>query len=84
MASQQSEAQNRTTNIICPKCGAVGVVIWENENSDDRTLVSLSRNFYEKIPKKTPYPMELVCDGYGAAQPGNRLERPSANRSAES
>ena len=69
---------------FAPSAGAVGVVIWENENSDDRTLVSLSRNFYERIAKKNPYPIEIVCDGCGAAQPENRLERPSANRSAES
>ena len=29
MLSHHSEPQQRSVNIICPKCGTVGVVLWE-------------------------------------------------------
>ena len=41
-------------NVICPKCKSVGVVVWEKTKSD-RVLVSVTRNFYERISKKAPY-----------------------------
>ena len=80
MPSQQFDSQNRGVNVVCPKCGAVGVVVWEDDPRGP-TLVSLSKNFYERLSKKKPYPIELVCDSCGAAQPENCLERLTANRS---
>jgi len=76
MSSQQLEAPNRGVNIVCPKCGAVGVVLWEGENNERRSLVSVSKNFSERISKKNPYPIELVCHNCGMAQPENCSERP--------
>lgn len=72
MSSHRSEAQNRGVNVICPKCGAVGVVVWEDDKGGP-TLVSLSKNFYERISKKRPYAIELVCDSCGAAQAENHI-----------
>lgn len=57
-----------STNITCPKCNAVGVVVWET-GGPERILVSLTRNFYERLSKKPPFQIELVCDGCGTAQP---------------
>ena len=81
MLSQQLEAQNRGVNVICPKCGAVGVVLWEDENNEGRSLVSLSKNFYERISKKQPYPIELVCHSCGTAQSENGPEGSTPTRS---
>ena len=60
-----------SNNIICPKCMAVGVVVWELAGAE-QSLVSVTRNFYERISKKAPFPIELVCDRCGTAQ----AERP--------
>ena len=57
-----------TATIICPGCGTLGVVTWERYGKD-RTLVSLSKGFYERLSKKKPYPIELVCSECEAAQP---------------
>ena len=62
------EVSQFTANIICPACGAVGAVTWEKLGSE-RTLVRLSKGFYERISRKMPYPIELVCNECGKAQP---------------
>lgn len=54
--------------IMCSKCGAFGEMVWENQ-SGNRSLVSVSSGFHERISKKKPYPIELVCHGCGSAQP---------------
>jgi hypothetical protein len=45
----------------------MGVVVWEKDGNS-RSLVSLSNGFYERISKKEPYPIEIVCRECGAAQ----------------
>jgi hypothetical protein len=62
-----SEVPQFTVNIICPKCSALGVVVWEKDGAQ-RSLVSLSKGFYERLSKEDPYPIELVCHECGAAQ----------------
>lgn len=57
-----------TANIICPGCGVIGVVTWER-HGNERTLVGLSKGFYERVSKRKPYPVELVCNDCGKAQP---------------
>jgi predicted RNA-binding Zn-ribbon protein involved in translation (DUF1610 family) len=83
MSSSQFDAQSRGVNIICPKCGAIGVVLWENENNEGHTLVSLSKNFYERMANKKPYSIELVCDSCGAAQPEKLGQREYPNQEQE-
>jgi hypothetical protein len=68
MPSDKSELHQISTNIICPGCGAVGVIIWETIDGK-RSLVRLSRIFYERLARKTPYPIELVCYDCGTIQP---------------
>jgi hypothetical protein len=55
------------TNITCPKCKAVGVVVWEKIKGE-RVLVGVSNNFYERLSKNAPYEIELVCLGCGTEQ----------------
>ena len=61
-------SHENSTNITCPKCKAVGVVVWETVGAE-RSLVSLTRNFYERFSKKDPFPIELVRQDCGTAQP---------------
>ena len=63
-----SEVSQVSVNIICPKCRAIGVVVWEQDGAE-RSLLSLSSGFHERLSKKAPYPIELVCHGCGTAQP---------------
>jgi hypothetical protein len=58
-----------STNITCPKCNAVGVAVWEVVGTE-RSLIKLTRNFYERISRKNPYPIEMVCNECGTVQVG--------------
>ena len=58
-------------SIHCPKCGANGQAIWENEPRGLH-LVSLSNGFYERLAKFTPYRIEIVCHACGTPQPQRR------------
>jgi hypothetical protein len=46
--SVQSETCQFSNNIICPKCGAVGVVVWETADGQT-SLVKFSNGFYEHV-----------------------------------
>jgi hypothetical protein len=72
MSSVQSKTCQFSINIICPKCGTVGVVVWESA-AGQTSLVRLSNGFYERLAKKDPYPIELVCHDCGTAQPEQQL-----------
>lgn len=67
---RHQEVAQFTANIVCPGCGAIGVVTWE-KHGNERTLVRLSKGFYERLSKKEPHPIELVCSECGKAQPEN-------------
>jgi hypothetical protein len=55
--------------IICPHCGRTGVIHWEEGKNADRNLLAIEGAFYERLCKKAPHPIELVCAGCGTAQP---------------
>jgi hypothetical protein len=63
-----------TTPIHCPKCGQEGNEIWE-ENSQagphgpESQFVKRSDGFYERLAKKAPYGIEVVCQCCGAVLP---------------
>jgi len=63
---QQSSAQSQTT-IACPKCGAHGECVWENERGGPY-LVSLSAAFFERLKNRPPFDVEIVCQQCGTAQ----------------
>ena len=63
--------------IRCPKCGAVGESLWEDEQGRPY-LVSLSDAFHERLTRARPSQVEIVCKNCGTAQLG--LEpRPVSN-----
>jgi hypothetical protein len=58
--------------IYC-RCGKTGTIIWEDAPSaegDRREFVKIEGDFYERISKQAPHPIELVCNSCGAARPG--------------
>jgi hypothetical protein len=64
-----------TNTITCPKCGQQGQETWEEagQNSSlgpDPHLVVRSGDFYERISRKAPYPIEVVCGRCGAVVAG--------------
>jgi hypothetical protein len=62
-----SRYHQHSVDLRCPKCGCKGVVVWEGHGAD-KTLVWLSGQFYERLAKRSPFPIELVCMKCGAAQ----------------
>jgi hypothetical protein len=58
-----------STNVTCPKCKSIGVADWEKIGAE-RSLIRLSRNFYERLSRKVPYPIEVVCLECGTVQDG--------------
>lgn len=56
------------------RCGKVGAILWEDAPTPDGTgrpeFVKIDGDFYERIAKKPPYPIELVCNACGAAAAG--------------
>jgi hypothetical protein len=55
-----------STPIRCPKCEATGVATWEKnrhaaQHDLEPTLVYLSPEFFERVARKSPYDIELVC-----------------------
>lgn len=64
------QASQFSVTIVCPACGRAGVVTWEKVGNE-RSLVSLSDGFHERVSTKKPYPLELVCNGCGRHEPEN-------------
>jgi hypothetical protein len=60
--------------IVCQKCGQMGEIVWERHGRE-RSFLSVSPGFYERITNKKPYSIELVCNACGTAQP----EKPRNN-----
>jgi len=55
------------------RCGKIGKIIWEDAPSHEgvrREFVKLDGDFYERLSKRSPHPVELVCNACGSAQPG--------------
>ena len=55
-------AELRVDEISCPHCGRNGNLHWERAadgKHDD--LVKIDGGFYERLAKKPPFPIELVC-----------------------
>ncbi|HEY4274955.1 MAG TPA: hypothetical protein VGM68_05685 [Rhizomicrobium sp.] len=50
--------------IVCRKCGKTGTVIWEDVSrlsASEPELAGIDGPFFERLSKKAPYPIELVC-----------------------
>jgi hypothetical protein len=72
MSSKFGTHQLQGGKINC-RCGKVGSIVWENARSEkgaQRDFVKIDGDFYERLSKRPPYPIELVCNSCGTAQPG--------------
>jgi len=59
----------RSKDILCPRCGQAGHVTWENLSAgSSNDLVRIEGDFCERLSRKAPYPIELVCNGCGTVQ----------------
>jgi len=61
--------------IACAKCGQQGSEIWEEsaQNSSlgpDLHLIGRSGEFYERLSKMAPHPIEVVCGHCGTVVTG--------------
>jgi hypothetical protein len=53
--------------ICCPNCAALGKILWEG-SGERKTLVRMSGEFYERLCRLPPHPIELVCRTCGTPQ----------------
>jgi hypothetical protein len=73
MSSYFGQYDLHAGTIRCPGCGKDGMVEWEDmpdRSGVTRQLVKIVGDFYERLSKKPPYPIELVCKDCGTAQTG--------------
>ena len=72
----------RSDSIICGKCGKRGKVVWDDlsrltNNAPEPELLGIDGPFFERISRKPPYPIELICRECGGvavtAYPSTRL-----------
>jgi hypothetical protein len=62
---------HHSDSVVCPKCGQKGSILWEDvprAGGDGKEMSRISGNFYERLSKKAPHPIELVCNGCGTSQ----------------
>jgi hypothetical protein len=55
------------------RCGKNGSILWEDapsDGGDHQEFVKIDGDFYERLSKRPPHPIELVCNACGTAQPG--------------
>ena len=72
MSSHFGSYVKHADTIRCPHCGKTGAIIWEDTDEDKgrhRDLIRIEGGFYERLARKTPYPIELVCNSCGTSQP---------------
>jgi hypothetical protein len=64
-----------TVTIQCTKCGQKGSEIWEENTQingrcpEPFQLIKRSEEFYERLAKKAPYPIEVACHRCGTVLP---------------
>ena len=54
----------RTDTVTCQRCGNVGVLKWDCipvPGGFKKDFIGIVGDFYERLSKKPPYPIELVC-----------------------
>ncbi len=57
----------QTDAIRCRACRNTGALVWQ-ETAQGRQLVRIEGDFYERLVKKAPFPIEIVCNRCGKAK----------------
>ena len=73
MGSQFGNYHLREGTLHCPRCDNKGTVKWEVSDTlhnDPGQMVHIQGPFYERISKRAPYPIELVCISCKTVQSG--------------
>lgn len=56
--------QHQSDFIVCTKCGERGKIVWDDISRvkhEEPELLGIEGPFFERIGRKAPYPIELVC-----------------------
>lgn len=69
------ERDQFTIDLKCHRCGQTGISTWEenarvSKDGSQTSLVSVSSGFYERLSKRAPHAIELVCHRCEAIQLG--------------
>ena len=56
--------------IRCPHCGKTGTIKWGDGPKGGQEIVGIDGDFYERLCRKIPYHIELVCRECGTPQKG--------------
>ena len=60
--------KQHSDSIVCGKCGKTGKIVWDDIsrlNPSTPEPVGIDGPFFERLSKKPPYPIELVCRACG-------------------
>lgn len=68
MSTHIGTYSTRCNSLACPACGASGTLRWEDMPGGERELVALEGRFHERLARKAPHAIELVCDDCGTVQ----------------
>jgi len=65
---------SHSNSLDCPGCGAQGALRWENAPTiyGGQQLLAIEGDFYERLARRKPYAIELVCNGCGTVQKANQ------------
>jgi ribosomal protein L37E len=56
--------QQHADAMVCRRCGEAGKIVWDDVtrlNAVTPELAAIDGPFYERLSRKPPYPIELVC-----------------------
>jgi phage FluMu protein Com len=67
LRSTLSDPRQYFLPVRCPNCASIGSILWEGLG-EHKTLVSMSDEFYERLGRLPPHPIELVCRACGTPQ----------------
>jgi hypothetical protein len=54
--------------IVCFTCGKTGTMFWDQvsrSSKSTREMAGIDRPFFERLSRKAPYPIELICRNCG-------------------
>jgi hypothetical protein len=64
-ANSNPHLRGYAETITCPKCGNCGIMNWdyvETPLGPKEEFIEIRGDFYERLDKEEPYPIEIVCN----------------------
>lgn len=69
MSTHLGTYSTHSNSLSCPGCGANGALRWEEApDASDKQLIAIEGDFYERLARKAPHAIELVCNDCGSVQ----------------